>query len=142
MGKKEKWHKHSHTSKKIKLDTSKSRSRHKSRPRPKASPDSCDSFSTSDTSSTSSSDYEHQQSRHRKQHVTKHSRSDVSPDRGHIKKNKQRKRFEITTRDFESEVHVDNEVDTVVDSDNEPTPNFATLRLKLKTKQSAPTQLT
>ena len=70
---------------------------------------------------------------------TKHSRSDSSPDRSHIKKNKRRKRFETTTTDSESEVHIDAEVDTVVDSDNEPTP---TLRLKLKTKQAAPTQLT
>ena len=85
MGKKEKWHKRSHTSKKNKLDTSKSRSRHKSRPRPKARPDPSDSFPTSDTSS---SDYEHQQSRHRKWHGIKHSRSDSSPDRGHITKNK------------------------------------------------------
>ena len=39
--------------------------------------------------------------------------------------------------DSESEVHL--EVDTVVDSDNEPR---LTLRLKLKTKQATPTQLT
>ena len=85
MGKKEKWHKRGHTSKKNKLDTSKSRSRHKSRPRPKARPDSSDSFSTSDTSS---SDYKHTQTVHRKWHGTKHSRSDSSPDRAHITKNK------------------------------------------------------
>ena len=36
---------------------------------------------------------------------------------------------------LESEVHVDTEIGTVVDTDNEPTP---TLRLKLKTKQAAP----
>ena len=99
MGKKEKRHKCSDTSKKNKLDTSKSRSRHKSRPRHKARPDSSDSFSTSDISSTSSSDYEHQQSRHSKGHGTKHSRSDSSPDQGHIKKNKQRKRFKTTATD-------------------------------------------
>ena len=74
-------------------------------------PDSSDSFSTSDTSSTSSSDYEHQQSRHRKQHGTKHSTYDPGPDRGHIKKNKRRKRFETTTANSESEVHVVAEVD-------------------------------
>ena len=137
MGKEEKRHKHGHTSKKNKLGTSKSMSRHKSRLRPKARHNSSDSFSTLDTSNTSSSDYE--QSRHRKWYCTKHSGCDSSPDRSHIKKNKRRKRFEKTTTDSVSEVHVDAEVDTVVDSDNEPR---LTLRLKLKTKQAAPTQLT
>ena len=42
--------------------------------------------------------------------------------------------------DSESEVHVDTEVDTMVDSDN--APFTSTLWLKLKTKQGAPTQLT
>ena len=49
-------------------------------------PDSSNSFSTSDTSSASGSDYE--QSRHRKQHGTKHSRCDSSSGRSHIEKNK------------------------------------------------------
>ena len=132
MGKKEKWHKRSHTSKKNKLDTTKSRSRHKSRPRPKARPDSYDSFSTSDTSS---SDYKHKQTLHRKWHGTKHSRSDCSPDRGHITKNKRRKRFETTTTDSESEVHLDTEVDTAVDSDNGPTPNLCYLDVEIEKKQ-------
>ena len=146
MGKKEKRHKHSHTSKKKKkkkknnkLDTSKSKSRLKSRPRPKARPASSDSFSTSGTSTTSSSDYEHQQSRHHKQHVTKHSRCDSSPDRGHIKKNKRRRRFETTTTDSESEVRVglDTEVDTVVDSDNELTPNLCHIEVEIESKTSS-----
>ena len=64
---------------------------------------------------------------------------DSSPDRSHIKKNKQRKRFQTTTTDSESEVHVDTEVATVVDTDNEPR---LILRLKLQTKQAAPAQLT
>ena len=98
MGKNEKWHKRSHISKKNKLDTSKSRSRHKSRPRPKARLDSSDSFSTSDTSS---SDDKHKQTLHRKWHGIKHSRSDSSPDRGHITKNKRRKRFETATTDYD-----------------------------------------
>ena len=42
-------------------------------------------------------------------------------------------------RTLESEVHVDTEVDAVVDSDNELR---LALRLKLKTKQATPTQLT
>ena len=41
--------------------------------------------------------------------------------------------------DSESEVHVDTEVDTVVNSYNEPR---LALRLKQKAKQAAPTQLT
>ena len=71
-----------------------------------------------------------------RRHGTKLSRCDSSPDRSHIKKNKRRLRFERTTTDSESGIHVDTEVDTVVDSDNEPR---LTLRLKLKTKQAAPT---
>ena len=76
---------------------------------------------------------------------TKHSRSDSSPDRAHITKNKQRKRFETTTMDSESEVHLDTEVDTAVDSDNEPTPNICYLEVEIgkkKHKQASPTQLT
>ena len=71
-----------------------------------------------------------------RRHGTEHSRYDSSPDRCHIKKNKQILRFETTTMDSESEIHVDTEVNTVVDSDNEPR---VTLRLKLKTKQAVPT---
>ena len=41
--------------------------------------------------------------------------------------------------DSESEIHADTEVDTVVDSDNEPR---LTLRLKLKTEQATSAQLT
>ena len=137
MGKKEKRDKRSHTSKKNKLDTSKSRSRHKSRPQRKARPDFYDIFSTSDTSSTSSSDYVQQQSRHCKRHGTKYSRSDSSPDRDHIKKNKLRKRFEATTTDSESEVHVDTEVDNAVDSDNEPTPNLCHIEAEIENKTSS-----
>ena len=116
MRKKEKLHKRCHTSKKkkkIKLDTSKSRSRRKSRPRPKARLDSSDTVSTSDTSSASSSDYEH-----------------------HVKKNKRVKRFEATTMDSKSEVHVDTEVDTAVGSDNEPTPNLCHIEVENEKQNS------
>ena len=88
-------------------------------------------------SDTSSSDCKHKQTLHRKWHGTKHSRSDSSPDRGHITKTKRRKRFEETTMDSESEVRLDTEVDTAVDSDNEPTPNLCYLEVeteKNKTK--------
>ena len=50
-----------------------------------------------------------------------------------------KERFETTTTDSESEVHVGTEVHTMVDTDNEPR---LTLRLKLQTKQAAPAQLT
>ena len=69
-----------------------------------------------------------------RRHDTEHSRCGSSLDRSHIKKSKRRLKFETTTTD--SEIHVDTEVDTVVDSANEPR---LTLRLKLKTKQAAPT---
>ena len=134
MGKKEEWHKCSHTSVKNKLDTTKSRSRHKSRPRPKARPDSSYSFSTSDTSS---SDYKIKQTLHRKWHSTKHSRFDCSCDKGHFTKNKRRKRFETTTTDFESEVHLDTEVGTAVDSDNEITPYLCHLEVEIEKKASS-----
>ena len=69
-----------------------------------------------------------------RRHGTEHSRCASSPDRSHINKSKRRLKFETTTRD--SAIHVDTEVDTVVDSANEPR---LTSRLKLKTKQAAPT---
>ena len=42
-------------------------------------------------------------------------------------------RFETTTTDSESEVRVglDTEVDTVVDSDNEPTPNLCHIEVEI-----------
>ena len=58
-------------------------------------------------------------------------------DRGHIKKNKPRKRFETITTDSESEVHVDTEVDTAVDSDNALIPSLCHIEVEIENKTSS-----
>ena len=46
-------------------------------------------------------------------------------------------------RTLEPEAHLDTEVDTAVDSDNEPTPNLCYLEVETEKKQKQkPTQLT
>ena len=57
----------------------------------------------------------------------------------HIKKNKQRKRSERTTTDSTFEAHVDTEVGTTVDSDNEPTPNLCHIEVEIGTKTGSST---
>ena len=47
-----------------------------------------------------------------------------------------RKRLETTTTD--SEVHVNTEVNTVVDSGNEPTPNVSNIKVEIENKTISP----
>ena len=69
--------------------------------------------------------------------MSKHPRSDSSPEKDQVKKNKRIKRFETTTTDSKSEVHVDTEVDTAVDSDNEPKPNLCHIEVEIENKTSS-----
>ena len=133
MGKKEKLHKRCHNLRRRKITwilVSQNPDVSLARPGPKARPDSSDSFSTEALIMNISN-------------IAIVSGMVLSildltlVQKGHVKKNKRIKRSETTTADSKSEVHVDTEIDTAVDSDNEPTPNLCHIEVEIENKTNS-----